>query len=221
MFLRRHESDCIQWTTVRIPSLHLDTSRPDCCSMPILRTGIKVFQYTSDPVAVLATIILLSFNSLAQNVINIFYNSSINNPGSNRTRVWRYDGSVDYASVDHLTLIIVASVFLLGTIHLCTFSAQILQKSSFISNILQRLRLQPFIHAYLIPFKPNHRYWAGLSLLMRVMLLIIFALGENQHINLLAIITTCIVAITMFKVTGGIYDKSCIDTLKMSFLVNL
>ncbi len=53
------------------------------------------------------------------------------------------------------------------------------------------------------------------------MLLIIFAFGENQHINLLAIITTCIVAITMFKVTGGIYDKSWIDTLEMSFLVNL
>ncbi len=45
MFLRRHESDCIQWTTICIPSLHLDTSRPDCCSMPILCTGIEVFQY--------------------------------------------------------------------------------------------------------------------------------------------------------------------------------
>ncbi len=52
------------------------------------------------------------------------------------------------------------------------------------------------------------------------MLLTIFAFGENQHINFLAI-TTCIVAITMFKVTGGIYDKSWIDTLEMSFLVNL
>ena len=113
MLLRRHESDCIQWTTVHIPSLHLDTSRPDCCSMPILRTGIEVFQYTSDPVAVLATIILLSFNSLAQNIISIFYYSTLHNPGNIRTRVWRYDGNVDYASGHHLTLIIVASVFLL------------------------------------------------------------------------------------------------------------
>ena len=192
----------------------------------LCRYSVRVSKFfsTSDPVAVLATIILLSFNSLAQNIINIFYYSSIKNPGSNRTRVWRYDGSVDYASEDHLTLIIVASVFLLLLLAPYTFAlfaAQILQKSNFISKMFQRLRLQPFLHAYLIPFKPNHRYWAGLSLLMRVMLLTIFAFGENQHINLLAIITACIVAISMFKVTGGIYDKSWIDTLEMSFLVNL
>ncbi len=55
------------------------------------------------------------------------------------------------------------------------------------------------------------------------MLLTIFAFGsgDNPHTNLLAIISICIVAITMFKVTGGIYDKSWIDTLEMSFLVNL
>ena len=192
----------------------------------LCRYSVRVSKFfsTSDPVAVLATIILLSFNSLAQNIINIFYNSSINNPGNNRSRVWRYDGNVDYASEDHLTLIIVASVFLLFLLTpyiLVLFSAQILQKSEFISKILHRLRVQPFIHAYLIPFKPNHRYWVGLSIMMRVVLLTIFAFGENQHINLLAIITTCIVAITMFKVTGGIYDRSWIDTLEISFLVNL
>ena len=192
----------------------------------LCRYSVRVSKFfsTSDPVAVLATIILLSFNSLAQNIISIFYYSTINNPGNMRTPVWRYDGSVDYASEHHLTLIIVASVFLLLLLTpytLVLFSAQVLQKNEFISKVLRQLRLQPFIHAYLIPFKPNHRYWAGLSLLMRVMLLTIFALGESRHINLLAIITACIVAITMFKLTGGIYDKSWIDTLEMSFLVNL
>ena len=192
----------------------------------LCRYSVQVSKFfsTSDPVAVLATIILLSFNSLAQNIISIFYYSTLHNPGNIRTRVWRYDGSVDYASGHHLTLIIVASVFLLLLLTpytLVLFSAQVLQKSDFISKILRRLRLQPFIHAYLIPFKPNHRYWAGLCLLMRAVLLTIFALGENIQLNLLVIITACIVAISMFKVTGGIYDKSWIDTLEMSFLVNL
>ncbi|XP_064397140.1 uncharacterized protein LOC135344016 isoform X2 [Halichondria panicea] len=194
----------------------------------LCRYSVRVSKFfsASDPVAVLATIILLSFTSLAQNIIIIFYYSAIKNPGNMRTAVWRYDGNVEYASEHHLTLIIIASVFLLLLLTpytLVLFSAQVLQKSDYISKILQRLRIQPFIHTYLIPFKPNHRYWAGLSLLMRVILLIIFAFGsgENQLINLLAIITTCIVAITIFKVTGGIYDKSWIDTLEMSFLVNL
>ncbi|XP_064397146.1 uncharacterized protein LOC135344019 [Halichondria panicea] len=185
----------------------------------LCRYSVRVSKFfsTSDPVAVLATIILLSFNSLAQNIISIFYYSTINNPGNMRTAVWRYDGNVDYASGHHLTLIIVASVFLLLLLTpymFVLFSAQVLQKSDFISKIIRRLRLQPFIHAYLIPFKPNHRYWAGLSIMMRAVLLILFAFGENRHINLLAIITTCIVAISMFRVTGGIYDKSWIDTLR-------
>ena len=186
---------------------------------------VSKFFSASDPVAVLATIILLSFNSLAQNILTLFYYSPIKHPGNTRTVVWRFDGSVDFASGRHLTLIIIALVFLLLLLAytLVLFLAQFLQKSEFILKILQRLRLQPFIHAYLIPFKPNHRYWAGLSLLMRVMLLTIFAFGsgDNPHTNLLAIISICIVAITMFKVTGGIYDKSWIDTLEMSFLVNL
>ena len=185
---------------------------------------LSKFFGNSDPVAVLATIIFLSFNSLTQNIISVFYYSTIKNPDNMRTVVWRYDGNVDFASGHHSTLIIVASVFLLLLLipyTLVLFSAQVLLKNDFISRMIRRLRLQPFIHSYLVPFKPDHRYWVGLSLLMRAVLLIIFAFGENKLINLLAIITTCIVALTMFKLTGGIYDKSWMDTLEMSFLVNL
>ena len=98
----------------------------------LCRYSVRVSKFfsTSDPVAVLATIILLSFNSLAQNIISIFYYSTINNPGSNKTEVWRYDGSVNYASGDHSVLIIVASVFflLLLAYTLALFSAQVFKK---------------------------------------------------------------------------------------------
>ncbi len=177
----------------------------------------------SDPVAVLATIIILSFNSLVHNVINIFYFSTLNLPDG-ESAVWRYDGNVNYFSGSHLILLIVAVVFfllLLTPYMLILLSAQLLQISQRISKILRKLRLQPFIHAYLIPFKPQHRYWVGLCLLTRAILLIFFAFGENRHLNLLLIITTCVIVISIFVVTGGIYDKSWIDKLEVSFFVNL
>ena len=185
---------------------------------------ISRFFGTSDPVAVLATIILLSFNSLTQNVISIFYYSSLHVPSGKFTAVWRYDGNVDYFSGNHFILLIVAAVFLLLMLVpyiFVLFLAPLLQKNNRISSILRRLKLQPFIHAYLIPFKPKHRYWIGLSILTRAILLILFAFGQNRHFNLLLIVASCVVAISMFAATGGIYDKKWKNLLEISFLINL
>ncbi len=192
----------------------------------LCRYSVRVSKFfgNSDPVAVLATIIFLSFNSLTQNVISIFYFSTLNLPGNNSIIVWRYDGNVDYLAGNHLIFLIFAAVFFLFLLTPYTFIiflAPLLQKSKFISKMLRHLRLQPFIHAYLIPFKPQHRYWVGLCLIMRAVLLIFFAFGENQHLNLLLIVSTCIIAISTFVVTGGIYDKNWIDKLEVSFFVNL
>ena len=192
----------------------------------LCRYSIKVSKFfgTSDPVAVLATIILLSFNSLAQNVISIFYFSTLNLPEGHSSIVWRYDGNVSYISGAHFALFIIAAVFLLFLLMpyiFMLFLAPFLQKSECISKIFRKLRLQPFIHAYLIPLKHHHRYWIGLSLLTRAILLIIFAFGESRQLDLLLIVTTCVVAISTFAVTGGIYDKKWLDMLEISFLVNL
>ena len=86
-------------------------------------------------------------------------------------------------------------------------STQLLQKWEFTSKILQRLRLVPFIEAYQVPFKPTHRYWVGLCLMIRAILLAIVALAENEDVVLQSIITFCIVSLGMFGITGGVYEK--------------
>ena len=175
----------------------------------------------SDPVAVLATIILLSFNSLVYNVINIFYYSNLSVPNGHGHAVWRFDGTINYGEREHLILILLATTFILFVLipyALVLFLAPFIQKSKLISKILFKFKLQPFIHAYLIPFKPKHRYWVGLTVLVRAILLVPFAFGENRQLNLSFIITACVLGISMFSITGGIYDNSWIDKLEISFL---
>ena len=180
----------------------------------------------SDPVAVLATIILLSYTSLAQNIIHIFSYAKIINAVDNSTEflVWRYNGEINYATDGHAALFAVALVFfvcLFLPFTLVLISAQLLQRYNITSKVLQLLRLNPFIKVFHVPFKPAHRYWLGLCLLMRCMLLLIFTTVENHQEVLLAIVIFCILSLGMFGITGGVYESRWLNILEISFVLNL
>ena len=51
-------------------------------------------------------------------------------------------------------------------------------------------RMKPFLDSYHTPYKAKHRYWPGLLLVLRFVLLLVFALNPQQdtNINLLAIL---------------------------------
>ena len=176
------------------------------------------------PVAVLATIILLTYNSLVQNIINIFSSAHLEKPDNSSIVVWLYNGKVDFATGFHIALIVLALVFLVFFFFPFTLvltSSQLLQKFDCTSKILQRLRLVPFINAYQAPFKPAHRYWVGLCLMMRALLLIIFSLAESQDTIFLSITTFCVICLSMYGITGGVYDKHWLNILEISFILNL
>ncbi len=185
---------------------------------------ISTFFGKSDPVAVLATIILLSYNSLVHTIIRILSVVTLNTPDDSGLHVWLYNGNIVYGTENHVILIVIAIVFLV-----CFFlpytlvltSSQLLQRTRCASKMFQYLSLQPFIHVYQVPFKASHRYWVGLCFLMRCVLLIIFATVESIHANLFALITLCLISLSMFRVTGGIYNETWIDLLEISFILNL
>ena len=179
---------------------------------------------SSDPVAVLATIMLLTYNSLVQNVIDIFTVAHISAPGDSTILVWRFNGEIDYGTGSHGALMLVALlflVFLFTPFVLILTSAQLLQKYEFTSKILQRCRLIPFLSAYQVPFKPAHRYWVGLSLIFRSILLIIFASAEDEFASLLAIVIFCFLFVCTIGATGGVYSKHWLNVLEISFMLNL
>ena len=77
--------------------------------------------------------------------------------------------------------------------------------------------------SYHAPYKAKHRYWPGLLLMLRFVLLLVFALNLQQDpsINLLAIVVTTASLVAWAWVSGGVYRNCCLDALECSFVLNL
>ena len=77
--------------------------------------------------------------------------------------------------------------------------------------------------AYHAPYKSKHRYWPGLLLVLRCVLLLVFALNPEQDtsINLLVIQLGTAVLQLWAWVSGGVYKNWCLDAIEGSFALNL
>ena len=79
--------------------------------------------------------------------------------------------------------------------------------------------------SYHAPYKAKHRYWPGLLLMLRFVLLFVFVFEFNSqgetNINLLAILVGTGAVQMWAWVSGGIYKNWCLDALEGSFALNL
>ena len=182
--------------------------------------------FGSNPVSVLATVILLSYTKILRNILAAFSYATLEYPGNEQVSVWLYDGNLLYIQGKHVALFVVA-LFVLNFFFipytLILLLAQLLQRNFYISSHSYFMKLRPFIDAYHAPYQTVHRYWTGLFLLLRCVLLLTFALnalGESS-INLLAITTVCIGVGSISWIVHGIYSQRLLDILEASFIFNL
>ena len=199
-----------------------------------------------NPAAVLATIILLSYNKILQITVEIFSYSVLDYPDNVTHKVWNYDGNVEQFTANTLgswhalfTIALFLIVFL-QVLYMYPFVLtiiQLLQKVPQISDCFDRLcahftklkscfnwinvRLNPFINAYHAPYKASSRYWIGLCLFLRLVLLIVSATAEETSANLLTISTFCLVLMSIIGTTRGVYTNRWLDILEISFILNL
>ena len=84
-------------------------------------------------------------------------------------------------------------------------------------------RLKPFMDSYHAPYKAKHRYWPGLLLVLRFVLLLVFALNPQQDpsVDLLVILLGTGLLQLWAWVSGGVYRNWCLDALEGSFALNL
>ena len=178
----------------------------------------------NNPVSVLATLILLSYTTIQRTLITMPI-TYLEYPKYNRM-VWLYDANLDYLGVKHIPLFIVAMLvflFLFLPYTLLLVFGQWLQAMSHLRLFSWINRLKPFIDAYHAPYKAKHRYWPGLLLVIRFVLLLVFAFNPQQDpsVNLLAIIMGTGIVIVWAWVSGGVYRNWCLDALEGSFALNL
>ena len=142
--------------------------------------------------------------------------------------MWLYDANIDYLSGEHIPLFLVAVLvflFLFLPYTLLLLFGQWLQAISHLRFLswVNSARLKPFMDSYHAPYKTKHRYWPGLLLVFRFVLLLVFALNPQQDasINMLAILIGIGVLQLWAWVSGGVYNNWCLDALEGSFVLNL
>ena len=180
-----------------------------------------------NPVSVLATLILLSYTKILRSLIAALYITYLEYPTYNRS-VWLYNANIDYLSGKHIPLFIVAVLvflFLFLPYTLLLLFGQWLQAISYLRLFSWINRLKPFMDSYHAPYKANHRYWAGLLLVLRFVLLLVFAFGfdlqQDTSITLLAVPVGTGILVVWAWINGGVYRNWCLDALEASFTLNL
>ena len=179
----------------------------------------------SNAVQVLATLFLLVYAKLLRLIITVFSFTTITYPDGYEKTVWLVDGNVDFLKGKHTHLFLMTILFVLLSLPY-TFSLLTIQWLLRISHCQAMFwvqSLKPFFDAYTGPFKDNHRYWTGLLLIVRIILLTSFSLNRsnNSTINLFIIIVIIITLLIWLYFTGWVYKSFFNNCLEIFFLSNL
>ena len=180
-----------------------------------------------NPVATLATLILLSYTMFLQTTIAVLSFAKLNYPDGSHRWVWLLDGTVDYLRGKHVALFVIAILILIvgaaytSLLFLWPWLLHYQNKAVF--RWVSSQKLQHFMAPYHAPYSTNHRYWTGLLLLARVALYIVFSMNDSNDpgINLLAI---CVLACTLLFLrafVGQLYQSKVIDWMEMMHYANI
>ena len=183
--------------------------------------------FGSNPVAVLATLFLISYAKLLRTVIAALSYTYLEYPNNSQIAVWLYDGNIRYLSGKHIPLFIAAMaclIFLFFPYTMVLIFSQCLQAKSKLKifSYINSRYVKPFLDAYHAPYSNKHRYWTGLMLLFRFVLFLIFAVNAlgDPNTNLLAIASaTTLILPTIFGFR--IYKTWSLGLLETSLIINL
>ena len=175
----------------------------------------------SNPIAVLATLFLLSFTKILSAVSASLDVYSLQYPNDTEV-VWARDGNIAYFSGKHVPLALVALAVLLLIIFPYTITLFLGQwiQSYRVCGWMSNPRIKSFFDAYYAPYTSKHRYWPGLLLVLRGIILTIFSFNSDLEGVPYTVITIICLGLTAL-LNAGIYKKWYISLLEASFVVNL
>ena len=182
-----------------------------------------------DPVATLATLILLSYAKLLETCFKSLSVGILKYPDEHPSQMlWLPDATVQFLSGKHIPLSIVAVLVLLAglvyTVLLFSWQWLLHLPRWRIFRWSRNLKIQTFIETYHTPYTPKHRYWTGLLLIVRIILYIVSAVNvsNNPTVALIAIIFTvcCIFALRNY-IASRMYRKWPVDVLETSCYLNV
>lgn len=174
---------------------------------------------------VTGTLILISYTKLLRTLVETLSFTTISSSQGSFVKVWLYDGNTPYMQAKHIVLSVFAIAtlicFLLPYTVLMVFEYPLLRHKT--RKIVLKLGLYSLINSYQKPYKKHLRWWTGMMLLARVLLVILYQVSiiGNQRLNLIIFVTfgLCILGI-MWNV-GSLYHNKYVTMIETFYLTNL
>ena len=181
-----------------------------------------------NPVATLATLVLLSYTRFLETIISALSFGIITYPDGSHEVVWLPDATVKYLTGKHIALFITA-IFILavGLIYsILLFSWQWLLRSPkwIVLRWVRNLKLYTFMETYTAPYNTQYRYWTGFLLLVRAILYVIQAINisGDSRIQLTSILfTMSIIMLLRMMSTNGLYKMWLTYALELLLYFNI
>ena len=177
----------------------------------------------SNPVAMLATIILLSYTKLLQVCIGTLSSATVLYSNGTSIKLWTLDPTVEFFKGDHIVIavfsICILTLFLAPYTFLLLFGYH-LQACSGRRGFRWFNKFKSLLDAHYAPFTYKTRYWPGLLLLVRVSILFSHILDKN---DVTLIIESLLLSAIWFipSISRPIYEKGYVNILETSFILNI
>ena len=180
-----------------------------------------------NPVATLATLVLLSYVKFLHVIITALSFTVLNYPDGSHELVWLPDASVRYFFGKHSALFI-AAVFILIACFAYTVLILSWQWFLFLMNMkhfkwLLNQKFKLFIEPYHTPYIPRHRYWTGLLLLTRIVVHLTSAVNVSGDPYMNLLITGIATSFLLFLKGsfGNIYKNWLLGSLEVACFLNI
>ena len=182
-----------------------------------------------NPVAALATLILLSYTKLLRSIILSFSFAVLKYPDNSVQLVWLPDGTVKYLSGKHIALFVMALIIVIAgvayTLLLFLWQWILFYQQKYLFKWANDQRLNHFLDPYHAPYVYAYRYWTGLLLFIRGVLYIIAAINVSNDpgINILAIgfVVFSILVLKGCLKKNKVYKKWPLELLEVTSYINL
>ena len=178
---------------------------------------------SNNGVQVFATLLLLSYTKLIRTLVLVFGDTTVNCDDTPSTQ-WRFDGNVEYAQKGHLALFIFTLLFAVVFIlpyTLFLVGLPLVVKVFSNCGSLWLGFFKPLCDAYSGPHKDSCRFWAGLLIVIRILIAAVVSATQNDVVVLYVILFSAIVLITLALDIDGPYEKQPLNILESFFLANL
>ena len=128
----------------------------------------------SNPIAILATLLLMSYTKILKIIIEVFSSVKLEYPSGQRVTVWLKDA---YLQERHLLLTVVTTVVLIFVFVPYTLLLLLSRRLYRLPNrkyFRWLVKLKPLLDSYTAPYKQNTSYWTGFLLLFAVFYILYF-----------------------------------------------